>query len=58
MRRWRLRSVSGIALIPLLLLLAPLAALAQGPFADQTFGDTWARTDAPLGAGQVSRTYY
>ncbi len=58
MRRWRLRSVSGIALVPLLLLLAPLAALAQGPFADQTFGDTWARTDAPVSAGQVSRTYY
>jgi hypothetical protein len=56
MRRARLVLIA--ALIPIVASLVPGAALAQGPFADPAFADTWTRTDAPVSNGQTSRTYY
>ena len=50
--------VLAVAIVVLVLAAVPLAALAQGPFADSAFRDTWARTDEPVSNGQASRTYY
>lgn len=47
-----------IGIIAAIVAAVPLGALAQGPFADPAFAATWTRTDAPVSAGQVSRTYY
>ena len=56
MRRARLVLIAALILI--VASLVPGAALAQGPFADPAFADTWTRTDAPVSNGQTSRTYY
>lgn len=48
----------AIGLVVLILVAVPLGALAQGPFADPAFAETWARTDAPVSAGEAARTYY
>lgn len=58
MRRVRSRLAVGCVFGSLILSLVSPAALAQGPFADPAFAETWSRTDAPVSNGQVSRTYY
>lgn len=50
--------VLAVAVVILILVTVPLEALAQGPFADPAFTNTWTRTDAPVSDGQASRTYY
>lgn len=47
-----------VGVVAIVVAAVPLGALAQGPFADPAVAATWTRTDAPVSAGQVSRTYY
>ena len=56
-RHRRLRKVASAAAVVLLLMVSLVVPASAEPISGNNFSDTWARTDKPVAAGKVNRTW-